>query len=133
MEVADIETIETKQLGRLPVVHFTAGRLATLEDAALMMELGCDGVFVGSGVFKSGDPVRRGRAIVQAVHYSDLKQSKCNGSGSGGFSPLRQRLVSLESIYATTDCNDTPYNPSAVDAKAGIAPMRIGSRFDIIR
>ncbi|KAK2985447.1 hypothetical protein RJ640_006743 [Escallonia rubra] len=64
---------ETKQLGRLLVVYFTAGRVATLEDAALMMELWCDGVFVGSGVFKSGDPVRRGRAIVQAVHYSDPK------------------------------------------------------------
>ncbi|KAK3027789.1 hypothetical protein RJ639_042234 [Escallonia herrerae] len=51
---------KTKQLGRLPVVHFAAGRLATLEDAALMMELGCDGVIVGSDVFKSGDPVRKG-------------------------------------------------------------------------
>ncbi|KAK3019381.1 hypothetical protein RJ639_005213 [Escallonia herrerae] len=65
--------MKTKQLGRLPVVQVAAGRLATLEDAALMMELGCDGVFVGSGVFKSGDPIRRGRVIVQAVHYSDLK------------------------------------------------------------
>ncbi|RVW66196.1 putative pyridoxal 5'-phosphate synthase subunit PDX1 [Vitis vinifera] len=63
---------ETKQLGRLPVVHFAAGGVATPADAALMMQLGCDGVFVGSGVFKSGDPARRARAIVQAVtHYSD--------------------------------------------------------------
>ncbi|KAK3005554.1 hypothetical protein RJ639_016352 [Escallonia herrerae] len=65
--------IHTKQLGRLPVVHFAAGRLATLEDAALMMELGCDVVFVDSDVFTSGDLVRRGRAIVQDVHYSDMK------------------------------------------------------------
>ncbi|GER28062.1 pyridoxal biosynthesis lyase PdxS, partial [Striga asiatica] len=64
--------MQTKQLGRLPVVHFAAGGVATPADAALMMQLGCDGVFVGSGVFKSGDPARRARAIVQAVtHYSD--------------------------------------------------------------
>ncbi|KAK5804364.1 probable pyridoxal 5'-phosphate synthase subunit PDX1 [Gossypium arboreum] len=64
--------VQTKQLGRLPVVHFAAGGVATPADAALMMQLGCDGVFVGSGVFKSGDPARRARAIVQAVtHYSD--------------------------------------------------------------
>jgi len=63
---------QTKQLGRLPVVQFAAGGVATPADAALMMQLGCDGVFVGSGVFKSGDPARRARAIVQAVtHYSD--------------------------------------------------------------
>ncbi|KAB1201430.1 putative pyridoxal biosynthesis protein PDX1 [Morella rubra] len=64
--------MQTKQLGRLPVVQFAAGGVATPADAALMMQLGCDGVFVGSGVFKSGDPARRARAIVQAVtHYSD--------------------------------------------------------------
>ncbi|KAK1319753.1 putative pyridoxal biosynthesis protein PDX1 [Acorus calamus] len=64
--------MQTKQLGRLPVVHFAAGGVATPADAALMMQLGCDGVFVGSGVFKSGDPARRARAIVQAVtHYRD--------------------------------------------------------------
>ncbi|EHA8589052.1 Pyridoxal 5'-phosphate synthase subunit PDX1 [Cocos nucifera] len=64
--------MQTKQLGRLPVVHFAAGGVATPADAALMMQLGCDGVFVGSGIFKSGDPARRARAIVQAVtHYSD--------------------------------------------------------------
>ncbi|KAE8692413.1 RING/U-box superfamily protein, putative isoform 1 [Hibiscus syriacus] len=54
------------------VVQFAAGGVATPADAALMMQLGCDGVFVGSGVFKSGDPAKRARAIVQAVtHYSD--------------------------------------------------------------
>lgn len=64
--------MQTKQLGRLPVVHFAAGGVATPADAALMMQLGCDGVFVGSGIFKSGDPAKRARAIVQAVtHYSD--------------------------------------------------------------
>jgi pyridoxal 5'-phosphate synthase pdxS subunit len=58
--------------GRLPVVNFAAGGIATPADAALMMQLGVDGVFVGSGIFKSGDPVKRGRAIVQATtHYND--------------------------------------------------------------
>jgi len=64
----------TKQLGRLPVVNFAAGGVATPADAALMMQLGVDGVFVGSGIFKSGDPAKRARAIVQAVtHYNDPK------------------------------------------------------------
>jgi len=65
---------ETKTLGRLPVVNFAAGGVATPADAALMMQLGMDGVFVGSGIFKSGDPAKRARAIVQAVtHFNDPK------------------------------------------------------------
>eukprot|EP00475_Leptophrys_vorax_P031523 TRINITY_DN4773_c0_g1_i1.p1 TRINITY_DN4773_c0_g1~~TRINITY_DN4773_c0_g1_i1.p1 ORF type:complete len:313 (+),score=31.97 TRINITY_DN4773_c0_g1_i1:74-1012(+) len=65
---------QTKELGRLPVVNFAAGGVATPADAAMMMQLGCDGVFVGSGIFKSGDPAKRARAIVQAVtHYNDPK------------------------------------------------------------
>jgi pyridoxal 5'-phosphate synthase pdxS subunit len=60
--------------GRLPVVLFTAGGLATPADAALMMQLGADGVFVGSGIFKSGNPARRAEAIVKATtHYKDAK------------------------------------------------------------
>jgi pyridoxal 5'-phosphate synthase pdxS subunit len=63
---------ETKGLGRMPVVNFAAGGVATPADAALMMQLGVDGVFVGSGIFKSGDPARRAAAIVKAVtHYQD--------------------------------------------------------------
>ncbi|MEZ4726860.1 MAG: pyridoxal 5'-phosphate synthase lyase subunit PdxS [Caldilineaceae bacterium] len=63
---------QTAALGRLPVVNFAAGGVATPADAALMMQLGVDGVFVGSGIFKSGDPARRAVAIVQAVtHYND--------------------------------------------------------------
>jgi pyridoxal 5'-phosphate synthase pdxS subunit len=63
---------EVAETGKLPVVNFAAGGVATPADAALMMQLGLDGVFVGSGIFKSGDPVRRGQAIVQAVtHYDD--------------------------------------------------------------
>ncbi len=58
--------------GRLPVVNFAAGGVATPADAAMMMQLGCDGVFVGSGIFKSGDPKKRASAIVKAVtHYND--------------------------------------------------------------
>ncbi len=63
---------QTAELGRLPVVNFAAGGLATPADAALMMQLGVDGVFVGSGIFKSGNPEARAKAIVQAVtHYND--------------------------------------------------------------
>jgi pyridoxal 5'-phosphate synthase pdxS subunit len=63
--------VETAKLGRLPVVNFAAGGVATPADAALMMQLGVDGVFVGSGIFKSGDPSRRAHAIVQAVTHYD--------------------------------------------------------------
>ncbi len=62
---------ETAELGRLPVVNFAAGGVATPADAALMMQLGVDGVFVGSGIFKSGDPAKRAHAIVQAVTHYD--------------------------------------------------------------
>ena len=63
---------ETAELGHLPVVNFAAGGVATPADAALMMQLGVDGVFVGSGIFKSGNPAKRAKAIVEAVtHYND--------------------------------------------------------------
>ncbi len=64
--------VETKELGRLPVVNFAAGGIATPADAALMMQLGVDGVFVGSGIFKSGNPAQRAKAIVEATtHFRD--------------------------------------------------------------
>ena len=64
--------VETAKLGRLSVVNFAAGGIATPADAALMMQLGVDGVFVGSGIFKSADPARRAEAIVRATtHYQD--------------------------------------------------------------
>jgi pyridoxal 5'-phosphate synthase pdxS subunit len=63
---------ETRERGRLPVVNFAAGGIATPTDAALMMQLGVDGVFVGSGIFKSGDPLKRAKAIVMATtHFQD--------------------------------------------------------------
>lgn len=67
---APLEVVrEVKKLGKLPVVNFAAGGIATPADAALMMQLGCDGIFVGSGVFKSTDPAKRARAIVDATTY----------------------------------------------------------------
>lgn len=64
--------LETRELGRLPVVNFAAGGIATPADAALMMQIGVDGVFVGSGIFKSGDPVKRAKAIVEATtHFNN--------------------------------------------------------------
>jgi pyridoxal 5'-phosphate synthase pdxS subunit len=66
---------EVAKTGKLPVVLFTAGGIATPADAALMMQLGAEGVFVGSGIFKSGDPAKRGAAIVQAtLNYKDAKK-----------------------------------------------------------
>uniref|UniRef100_I1QSX3 pyridoxal 5'-phosphate synthase (glutamine hydrolyzing) n=2 Tax=Oryza glaberrima TaxID=4538 RepID=I1QSX3_ORYGL len=61
--------MQTKQLGCLPIVQFATGNVATPADATLMMQLGCDGVFVSSGIFKSGDPACRAHAIVQAVTH----------------------------------------------------------------
>ena len=61
--------MKVRDLGRLPVVNFAAGGIATPADAALMMQLGCDGIFVGSGIFKSADPAKRARAIVKATAY----------------------------------------------------------------
>lgn len=61
--------LAVRQADRMPVVNFAAGGIATPADAALMMQLGCDGIFVGSGVFKSGDPMKRARAIVAATTY----------------------------------------------------------------
>jgi pyridoxal 5'-phosphate synthase pdxS subunit len=61
--------LKVKELGRLPVVNFAAGGIATPADAALMMQFGCDGIFVGSGIFKSTNPEVRARAIVKAVAY----------------------------------------------------------------
>jgi pyridoxal 5'-phosphate synthase pdxS subunit len=74
MEVDAALLKQTAELGRLPVVNFAAGGIATPADAALMMQLGCDGVFVGSGIFKSGNAAVRAKAIVQATtHFRDAK------------------------------------------------------------
>lgn len=87
--------------GRLPVVNFAAGGVATPADAALMMQLGAEGVFVGSGIFKSGDPVKRAQAIVKAVaNYSDPKVLAEVSSGLGeamvGINPSEIKLIMEE-------------------------------------
>ena len=86
--------------GRLPVVTFTAGGIATPADAALMMQLGADGVFVGSGIFKSGDPEQRAKAIVEATtHYSDpeilARVSRGLGDAMSGLSAATLRPEEL--------------------------------------
>ena len=101
---ASIELVrEVKRLGRMPVVNFAAGGVATPADAALMMHLGADGVFVGSGIFKSGDPSARGKAVVKAVtHYQDpaaiAEASKGLGEPMVGIST---RSISAEELLAT--------------------------------
>jgi pyridoxal 5'-phosphate synthase pdxS subunit len=73
-----------RERGCLPVVNFAAGGIATPADAALMMQLGCDGIFVGSGIFKSGDPARRARAIVEATtHFQDAAKIAAVSAGLG--------------------------------------------------
>lgn len=73
-----------REVGGLPVVNFAAGGIATPADAALMMQLGCDGIFVGSGVFKSGDPAERARAIVEATtHFEDATKIASVSAGLG--------------------------------------------------
>jgi pyridoxal 5'-phosphate synthase pdxS subunit len=94
---------EIHETGRLPVVNFAAGGIATPADAAMMMQLGADGVFVGSGIFKSEDPQRRGVAIVKAVtHYNDPKivaeASKALGEAMPG---LEIGTIPEEELLAT--------------------------------
>ena len=90
--------VETAKLGRLPVVNFAAGGVATPADAALMMQLGVDGVFVGSGIFKSGDPAKRAKAIVEAVtHFNDpdvlAKVSRGLGEAMVGISVTPDQVI----------------------------------------
>jgi pyridoxal 5'-phosphate synthase pdxS subunit len=79
---------ECQRLGRLPVVNFSAGGIATPADAALMMQLGCDGNFVGSGIFKSEDPLRMAKAIVTATTYHDKPEILAEASAGLG-QPMR--------------------------------------------
>ncbi len=92
---------QVHEIGRLPVVNFAAGGVATPADAALMMQLGAEGVFVGSGIFKSGDPVKRASAIVQAVtNYTDAKLIADLSSGLGeamvGINPNEIKVIMEE-------------------------------------
>ncbi|MBI5046493.1 pyridoxal 5'-phosphate synthase lyase subunit PdxS, partial [Candidatus Micrarchaeota archaeon] len=75
---------QTADIGRLPVVNFVAGGIATPADAALCMQLGMDGVFVGSGIFKSSEPEKRARAIVDSVaHFADADKIAKSSEGIG--------------------------------------------------
>jgi len=96
------EALTVRELGRLPVVNFAAGGIATPADAALQMQLGCDGVFVGSGIFKSEEPLKRAKAIVMATTYFDdakklLEVSKGLGEAMRGIDlneiPKEQRMA----------------------------------------
>ncbi len=79
---------QVRDLGRLPVVNFAAGGIATPADAALCMQMGCDGVFVGSGIFKSSDPLKMAKAIVEAtIHFKDAKKLAEISSGLGAAMP----------------------------------------------
>jgi pyridoxal 5'-phosphate synthase pdxS subunit len=89
---------ETARLGRLPVVNFAAGGVATPADAALMMQLGVDGVFVGSGIFKSGNPAKRAKAIVESVtHFNDpdilLRVSRDLGEPMVGINVTPEQVI----------------------------------------
>jgi len=84
---------ETRELGRLPVVNFAAGGIATPADAGLMMQLGVDGVFVGSGIFKSGDPAKRANAIVKATAHFNAPEILAEVSRNLG-EPMVGRQIS---------------------------------------
>lgn len=93
--------LEVHENGKLPVVNFAAGGVATPADAALMMQLGAEGVFVGSGIFKSGDPAKRAAAIVKAVtNYTDAKMiaelSADLGEAMVGINPQEIKLIMEE-------------------------------------
>ncbi len=95
--------LEIHKSGKLPVVNFAAGGVATPADAALMMQLGADGVFVGSGIFKSSDPEVRAKAIVKATtHYRDAKIIAEVSKGLGGAMPgLDIKAIPKEELLAT--------------------------------
>jgi len=84
----------------MPVVNFAAGGIATPADAALMMQLGCDGVFVGSGIFKSENPQKRAKAIVEAVMYYDNPKKLADISSDLGSPMESQEIENLKNKYA---------------------------------
>ena len=93
---------QAAQAGRLPVVMFCAGGIATPADASLVMQLGAEGVFVGSGIFKSEDPARRARAIVEATtHFADPERVAAASEGLGGaMESLESRKLPEEQLLA---------------------------------
>ena len=95
---------EVAETGKLPVVLFTAGGIATPADAAMMMQLGAEGVFVGSGIFKSGDPKKRAAAIVKAVtNFNDAKMLAEQGKGAEEIKEILEKEKFESSIYIMVD------------------------------
>ena len=92
--------LQTAKLGRLPVVNFAAGGIATPADAALCMQLGVDGVFVGSGIFKSSDPAKRARAIVDATAHFNDSGKIAKASENLGEAMKGQEIATLETKMA---------------------------------
>ena len=92
---------EVAELGRLPVVLFTAGGIATPADASLMMQMGSDGVFVGSGIFKSGDPATRAKAIVEATTHFDKPEVVAEVSKNLGEPMVGRNTDEITVQYAT--------------------------------
>ncbi len=100
-ERIDVELVkETKELGRLPVVNFAAGGIATPADASLMMQLGCDGIFVGSGIFKSSNPAERAKAIVEATMNFDDPEVLARCSEGLGEAMEGLEIETLEVSYS---------------------------------
>lgn len=93
--------IQTAKLGRLPVVNFAAGGIATPADAALCMQLGVDGVFVGSGIFKSNDPAKRAKAIVDATAHFNDPEKIAKASAGLGEAMKGQEISALETRLAS--------------------------------
>lgn len=91
---------ETIKVGKIPVVNFAAGGIATPADASLVMQLGVEGVFVGSGIFKSSNPEKRAKSIVQATHYFNDADKVAKASEGLGEAMKGQEISKLESRYA---------------------------------
>lgn len=124
---APFELVQTvARTGKLPVVNFAAGGIATPADAALMMQLGMDGVFVGSGIFKSGDPIKRARAIVKAVANYNNPQILAEVSEGIG-----------EAMVGINDLNNDPTNfrdregGSKLGVKSGTDTQMHGSSWEV--
>merc|ERR1719473_1532429 len=108
----EIRLLKTKKEGRLPVVNFAAGGVATPADAAYCMQLGVDGVFVGSGIFKSEDPESRAHAIVQAVtHFRDAKKLAEVSTGIGA--PMTGIGMGDGTNFAAREGGNMPAKPAS--------------------
>ena len=120
---------EVAEKGRLPVVIFCAGGIATPADAALMMQLGAEGIFVGSGIFKSSDPERRARAIVEATtHFEDPERvaaaSRELGEAMAGLEIGRRSRPSAAACCSTAAGESPPIGVLAL--QGGLRGARAG-------